>query len=155
MKIMKILYYENMALYGIQNKTCKNTQNHPTFITTYDPSIHLKDILQEDWPRLSSDSNLRKHFQLPPQITYKHSPNLSQLLVRAKLNHPVNTDIPIHPAPTISLTSFPAKSIKCRNEQCGTCNQLSEKAITAVIKLNITFLYLRSSPATPPTPFIF
>jgi len=69
------------------------------------------------------DPDIRKQFQLPPQISYKHSPNL---LVKAKLQHQVNTDIPIYPAPTISLTTFPAKNIKYRNEQCGTCNQLGK-----------------------------
>ena len=31
-------------------------------------------------------------------------------------------------APTIQPITFPAKNIKCRNQQCGSCPQLSEKS---------------------------
>ena len=49
-------------------------------------------------------------------------------MTRAKLNHTVQIDLPYHSAPTIQPISFPAKNIKCRNQQCGSCPQLSEKS---------------------------
>ena len=53
---------------------------------------------------------------------------MAQLLTRAKLNHTIQIDLPHHPAPIIQSISFPAKNIKCRHPQCGTCPQLSEKS---------------------------
>lgn len=104
------------------------SNHHTTFITTFDSSISLKHILLEDWPRISSDSELRKYFQEPPQISYKHSPNLAQLLTRARLHYDIDTDITIHQPPVISTISYPSKNIKCRHEQCATCPQLTEKS---------------------------
>ena len=82
----------------------------------------------EDWPRLSSHPELCEMFKDPPNITYKHSPNLSQLLVRAKLNENIPTNLPTNQPPSIPTISFPAKSIKCRNSQCGTCQQLTSRS---------------------------
>jgi len=95
------------------------------FITTYKSPLVSRTNLLEDWPRLSSHPDLREVFQDPPHITYKHSPNLSQLLVRAKLDTSITTTLPTHPPPSISTISFPAKNITCRNTQCGTCQQLT------------------------------
>ena len=108
----------------------RSTSSHigPTFITTHDSSISLKPILEEDWPRITSHNELRKTYRETPRITYKHSPNLSQLLTRAKLDHDIKNDLPYHPAPTIQSISFPAKNIKCRHQQCGSCPQLSERS---------------------------
>ena len=103
--------------------------NHcPTFITTFDPTIPLKDIICEDWPRLTSNPELRNYFRQPPQITYRHSPNLAQLLVRAKLHFTISTTINSHPVPNIPVINYPAKNIKCRHQQCATCPQLTEKS---------------------------
>ena len=88
----------------------------------------MKSILEEDWPRVTSHNELRKTYREPPLISYRHSPNLAQLLTRAKLNHTIQIDLPYHPAPIIQSISFPAKNIKCRHLQCGTCPQLSEKS---------------------------
>jgi len=114
--------------YYIHKKPTKNTQSCPTFVTTFDPTLSIKNIILEDWPRLSSDLELRKHFPTTPRISYRHSPNLSQLLVRAKLDHHIDSTIPIYSPPTIHSVHFPAKNIPCRHEQCGTCPQLSNKS---------------------------
>ena len=97
-----------------------------TFVTTFDSILSTSRRLEEDWPRLTSDDELRKIFRQPPKISYKHSPNLSQILVRAKLQHNIQTDIPIETKPSMIHQNFPVKNIKCRNTQCGTCPQLTE-----------------------------
>ena len=110
---------------------CTNkSSNYPvTFITTFDPTISIKNHLLEDWPRLSSDRDLRDIFPEPPKTSYRHSPNLSQLLVRAKLNHSITTNIRTYSQPpSIATPSYPAKNIKCRNQQCGTCIQLTDRS---------------------------
>lgn len=99
----------------------------PTFITTFDPSVPVRDIIHDDWPRISSNPELRKFFLNPPAVSYKHSPNLSQLLTRAKLDHTIDTNIASFEAPQIHSISYPSKNIKCRHSQCGTCSQLSER----------------------------
>ena len=98
------------------------------FITTFDPTLSLKEHLAEDWPRLSSHHDLRKCFSDPPNITYRHSPNLAQLLIRAKLNHHINSELPTINTPQIQPISYPAKNIPCRNAQCGTCLQLTNRS---------------------------
>ena len=99
---------------------------HPvTFVTTFNSNISIRNHILQDWPRLSSDRELKQVFKDPPQISYRHSPNLSQILVRAKLDHDITTNTKIFTKPVISTPSFPSKNIKCRNEQCGTCLQLT------------------------------
>ena len=61
-------------------------------------------------------------------MTYKYSKNLAQLLVKAKLNENITTDLPTYPLSTFRLTSFPAKNMPCRNQQCGTCPQLTNRS---------------------------
>jgi len=112
----------------ILKKSVKNTQSNTTFVTTFDSTISIKNIVLEDWPCLSSDLELRKYFKATPQISYKHSPNLSQLLVRAKLDINIDSTIPTHPPPIICSINFPSKNIPCRHPQCGTCHQLSSKS---------------------------
>ena len=122
-----IIDFSQRDQYLSKNKS--NSKNKgPTFITTYDPSISIKDVLLQDWPRITSDSDLRKRFRDPPTISYRHAPNLSQLLVRAKLSHKVNTNLAIHPPPRIPSISYPSKNIKCRHPQCATCPQLTDKS---------------------------
>ena len=105
----------------------RSKTSHPlTFVTTFDPSISISEHLEEDWPRLTSNDDLKQIFRQPPTVSYKHSPNLSQILVRAKLDNNINTDLPIQSNPSLIHHTFPAKNIKCRNPQCGTCPQLTE-----------------------------
>ena len=129
----------------------RSTSSHigPTFITTHDSSISLKPILEEDWPRITSHNELRKTYRETPRITYKHSPNLSQLLTRAKLDHDIKNDLPYHPAPTIQSISFPAKNIKCRHQQAGLVHNYQKEAISRVIKQNIIIQSKTSTLVTP------
>ena len=111
------------------SSSTKEKTHSCNFITTFDPSLSLKQTILEDWPRLSSHQELRQTFSNPPRITYKHAPNLSQILVRAKLHQDINTsDLPSSPSPSISITTFPAKNIPCRNQQCATCPQLTSRS---------------------------
>ena len=98
------------------------------FTTTFDPSINLTEVLKTDWPRLSTIQDPRNTFTNPPRITFKHSPNLSQLLVRAKLDYHTDTELPVYDPPPIPPISYSSKNISCRNEQCGTCPQLSNRS---------------------------
>jgi len=86
------------------------SRSSTNLITTYkSPSLSRTNLL-EYWPRLSSHPELREIFQDPPNITYKHSPNLSQLLVRAKLNTNITTSLPTHLPPSFPIISFPVTS---------------------------------------------
>ena len=96
-------------------------------LTQFDPTINVKTIINKDWPRITSDPELKKHYRENPQISYKHSPNLSQLLCRAKLEHTVSTNLAPQVPPTIRSISFPAKNIKCKQPQCGTCGPTIRK----------------------------
>jgi len=108
--------------------TERDNDSRVSFITTYDPTIPFRDSLLQDWSRLSSHPELRTIFTNPPRITYKRNTNLSQLLVRAKLDHYVNTNLASTSVSIQRPSSFPAKNISCRNEQCSTCPQLSHKS---------------------------
>lgn len=114
----------------VNSTRSKSNNIGPTLITTFDPSIStsIKSILEEDWPRITSHNELRKTYQESPLISYKHSPNLSQFLTRAKLNHIINHDLSSFQPPKIPLISFPSKNIECRHPQCMTCPQLSKKS---------------------------
>ena len=98
------------------------------FITTFDPSIPVRDSLLQNWPRLSSHHELRTTFTSTPLISYKRNRNLSQLLVRAKLNHHVPTDLTTKTVSIERPPTFPAKNIPCRHQQCGTCPQLTSRS---------------------------
>jgi len=59
---------------------------------------------------LASDEQTRKKLlSTPLRVSYKHSKNLSQRLVRAKLDHEIHTDITILPPPSIKRPDFAAK----------------------------------------------
>ena len=114
-------------------QSTKQPSQHPiTFVTTFDQTFSsLKNLLHQDWSRLSSDGDLKLPFQDPPLISYRNSPNLSQLLVRAKLDHVISTNIKIFKKNIYTnhlIYSYPSKNIKCRHQQCGTCGLLAEKA---------------------------
>ena len=96
-------------------------------LTTYfNGSNRIKETVKNNWPKLSNDETTRQHI-LPRNIrfSHKHSKNLSQRLVRAKLNYDIHSDIPTYDIPLMLHKKLPAKNIKCRNSQCGTCEILS------------------------------
>ena len=83
-------------------QTASRETNYPAnFITIFDPSISVRDSLLEDWPRISSHPDLRNTFDWQPKLTYKHTRNLAQLLVKAELNENITTDIPTYLPPTV------------------------------------------------------
>ena len=109
-------------------ESSKDTTGATTFVTTYDPSINMRENLITDWPRLSSNQELRERFAEPPRITYKHSPNIAQSLVRAKCNYQIATEVPTFSPTPIQFKSYPVKNIPCRNDQNGTCPQLTSRS---------------------------
>ena len=77
-------------------------------ITTYHPGLHsLRCILKESHHILLSDPSTCNLLPCPHSVTFRHPPNLSQLLVRTNF-------VPHPPQPT--PCSFP-----CQRPCCKTC----------------------------------
>jgi len=99
------------------------------FTCKYNREINIKEVLNENLPTLASDEQTRKKLLSKPlRVSYKHSKKLSQRLVWAKLDHEIHTDISILPPPSIEKPNFAARNIPCRNQQCGTCKQLTDRS---------------------------
>ena len=117
-----------------QRELLTSNRNHDSrasinFSCFYNTTMDIKEILTENLTILATNDHTRsKLLSKPLIISYKHSQNLSQKLVRAKLDQNINTEIATHPPPLINTPSFAAKNISCRHPQCGTCKQLSSRA---------------------------
>ena len=81
------------------------------FTFTYNPALpNIQEILHKKQPILHSTNYLQKIFKDVPFIAYRRSPNLSDLLVRAKLKNTKTT-----PKPT-------SGTFRCNStHQCLTC----------------------------------
>ena len=71
----------------------KDKSNTPVpFTITYNPALpNIQEILHRKQPILNSTDRLQKIFKDKPFIAYRRSPNLRDLLVRAKLKNPNTT----------------------------------------------------------------
>jgi len=112
-----------------QNQQGSKDKNYITFVCLYDTQVQFKDVLKENWDIWATEDSTRANLlKKQVRITYKHPPNLSQRIVRAKLEDNVNTNIAIFSVPSLRMPQFPAKNISCRDPQCGLCRQLSSKS---------------------------
>lgn len=98
-----------------------------TMSTNYDPSTPISTILNTDWPRLTSDPDIKRIVPIKPTITYRSWPNLQKLLTKAKTDHTIIQHLNTSQGHLIKPKILPSKNISCRHPQCTTCNQLSNK----------------------------
>ena len=76
------------------------------FITTYNPALpNIHKVLRQKQPILHSTERLHEIFKETPVVAYRRSPNLRDLLVRAKLKNPPTANQPNHPFGTFRCNS--------------------------------------------------
>ena len=76
------------------------------FITTYNPTLaNIHKVLRQKQPILKSTERMHEIFKETPVVAYRRSPNLRDLLLRAKLNNPANTAQPNHSPGTFRYNS--------------------------------------------------
>ena len=76
------------------------------FITTYNPALpNIHKVLRQKQPILHSTERLHEIFKETPVVAYRRSPNLRDLLVRAKLKNPSTASQPNHSFGTFRCNS--------------------------------------------------
>ena len=112
-----------------QQETHLKSKNNINLTTYFDKTRNIQEVIKNNWLKLVNDETTRRNI-LPKNITfsYKHSKNLSQYLVRAKVSYNIKQNIKCFEPPSIPKQNLQVKNIQCRNAQCGTCQQLSNKA---------------------------
>ena len=148
-----VIPFNDRATYLTTAERDKNLST--SFITTFDPTISVRDSLLKDWPRLSSHPELRTVFTSPPMITYKRSRNLSQLLVRAKPNHNVTSDLPTTAISIERPPSFPAKTSVADMNNVPLVHSSLVEVFTPVTRQRNTSVFLIYIPVTLLQPSIF
>ena len=90
------------------------------FITTFNPSLpHISNIIKRHFHLLLSSNRCKTVFQQLPVVAFRRSPNLRDLLVKAKL--PSNLTNP-HP-------QLPSGSFRC-GKNCATCPYITDGLTT-------------------------
>ena len=91
------------------------------FTITYNPALpNINKILQKKQPILNSTARLQNIYKETPVVAYRRSPNLRDLLVRAKLKNPAN------PA-----TNQPHGTFRCNSKHgCLTCPHIEDGRTT-------------------------
>ena len=97
------------------------------FITTYNPaSPNIYKVLRQKQPILHSTECLHETFKEAPVVAYRRSPNLRDLLVRAKLQNPAIATQPNH-----SFGTF-----RCNSKHgCLTCPHIMKEQTTHLTTL--------------------
>ena len=81
---------------------------------------NINKILQKKQPILNSTARLQKIYKETPVVAYRRSPNLRDLLVRAKLKNPAN-----------SATNQPHGTFRCNSKHgCLTCPHIEDGRTT-------------------------
>lgn len=90
-----------------------NKPDRVPFITTYNPTLpNIHKVLRQKQPILQSTERLHEIFKETPVVAYGRSPNLRDVLLRAKLNNRANTAQPNHSPDTFRCNS---------KHRCLTC----------------------------------
>ena len=122
-----------------------NEHNHDTpkptrvpFIVTYNPALpNIREILHKKQPILDSTERLHNIFSETPVVAFRRSPNLRDLLVRAKLKTPENNTLR-HPPGTFRCNSRHG-CLTCPNIDAGrTTYTFSTTGETRKIKQHLT-----------------
>ena len=83
-----------------------NKPDRVPFITTYNPTLpNIHKVLRQKQPILQSTERLHEIFKETPVVAYGRSPNLRDVLLRAKLNNRANTAQPNHSPDTFRCNS--------------------------------------------------
>ena len=105
-----------------------NEHNHDTpkptrvpFIVTYNPALpYIREILHKKQPILDSTERLHSIFSETAVVAFRRSPNLRDLLVRAKLKSPENNTI-----------RYPPGVFRCNSRHCClTCPNIDDGRTT-------------------------
>ena len=94
-----------------QKQASKDTSDRVPFTITYNPALpNIQDILRRKQPILHSTERLKNIFKEVPVVAFRRSPNLRDLLVRAKL------------ASTNKTPKLSAGTFRCGSKHgCLTC----------------------------------
>ena len=104
---------------ALQTKDVNKNKRVP-FITTFNPSLpHISNIIKRHFHLLLSSNRCKTVFQQLPVVAFRRSPNLRDLLVKAKL--PSNLTNP-HP-------QLPSGSFRC-GKNCATCPYITDGLTT-------------------------
>ena len=104
---------------ALQTKDINKNKRVP-FITTFNPSLpHISNIIKRHFHLLLSSNRCKTVFQQLPVVAFRRSPNLRDLLVKAKL--PSNLT---HPHPQL-----PSGSFRC-GKNCATCPYITDGLTT-------------------------
>ena len=126
----------NDALNEHNRDTPKRTR--VPFIVTYNPALpNIREILHKKQPILDSTERLHNIFNETPVVAFRRSPNLRDLLVRAKLKTPESSTLR-HPPGTFRCNSRHG-CLTCPNIDDGrTTYTFSTTGETREIKQHIT-----------------
>jgi len=96
-------------------------ESHSSFIVTYKPALpNIREILHKKQPILDSTERLHNIFSETPVVAFRRSPNLRDLLVRAKLKTPENNTL-----------RHPPGTFRCNSRHgCLTCPNIDDGRTT-------------------------
>ncbi|XP_078372690.1 uncharacterized protein LOC144656333 [Oculina patagonica] len=105
---------------SLQEHTRETRSDRVPLVITYNPALrNIQKILHNKQPLLNSSSNCKEIFKETPVVSYRRSPNLRDLLVRAKLKGPNQCSQP--PPGTFLCNS---------NHRCLTCPHIEDGKTT-------------------------
>ena len=91
-------------------------------ITTYNPALpNIHKVLRQKQPIIHSTERLHDIFKETPVVAFRCSPNLRDLLVRAKLQ---NQEPPLNPTILLALS---AATLKTSKDGCLTCPHIDNE----------------------------
>ncbi|XP_078371353.1 uncharacterized protein LOC144655006 [Oculina patagonica] len=105
---------------SLQEHTRETRSDRVPLVITYNPALrNIQKILHNKQPLLNSSSNCKEIFKETPVVSYRRSPNLRDLLVRAKLKGPNQCSQP------------PPGTFRCNsNHRCLTCPHIEDGKTT-------------------------
>ena len=101
---------------ALKTKPKRQTDTVP-FVITYNPALpNITRIIHKHSHVLYSSDRCKKVFTSLPLVAHRRCKNISDILVRAKLPEPVNTD----------NSRFPPGSFRCNKNNCTTCPYIED-----------------------------
>ena len=101
---------------ALKTKPKRQTDTVP-FVITYNPALpNITRIIHKHSHVLYSSDRCKKVFTSLPLVAHQRCKNISDILVRAKLPEPVNTD----------NSRFPPGSFRCNKNNCTTCPYIED-----------------------------
>ncbi|XP_078362365.1 uncharacterized protein LOC144646592 [Oculina patagonica] len=120
---------------SLQEHTRETRSDRVPLVITYNPALrNIQKILHNKQPLLNSSSNCKEIFKETPVVSYRRSPNLRDLLVRAKLKALTNA-VSRHPAPS-AVTQIIDASLAPTSKMAK--QHIPSAVLTKSDRLNIT-----------------